>query len=161
MPVIKLQTLIKANKTLAFDLSRSIDLHQISTTQTNEKAIAGLTSGLIGPDEWVTWKAKHFGFYQTLTSKITGYDRPHFFADEQVKGAFKSFTHEHHFTDHKEGTLLIDIFKYTSPLGFLGQLADHLFLKRYMTRFLIQRNTVIKTYAESGRWREVLEEMGY
>lgn len=54
MPRIKLQTEVKANKELVFDLARSIDLHQLSTEQTNETAIAGKTSGLIETGESVT-----------------------------------------------------------------------------------------------------------
>ncbi|MFX8875810.1 hypothetical protein ABTM97_19785, partial [Acinetobacter baumannii] len=74
-----------------FDLARSIDLHQISTAETNEKAIAGKTNGLINLNETVTWEATHFGIRQKLTSKITKFDRPYHFRDEQVKGAFKCF----------------------------------------------------------------------
>ncbi|WP_373516521.1 hypothetical protein [Pricia sp.] len=70
MPRIELRTEIKADKEIVFDLSRSIlDLHRISTEYTNEEAIAGKTSGLIGLNESVAWKAKHFGIYQRLTSK--------------------------------------------------------------------------------------------
>ena len=161
MPVIKLVTKIKTDKAIVFDLSRSIDLHKVSTEHTNEIAIAGRTSGLIELHETVTWRAKHFGIYQTLTSKITAYDRPHFFVDEMLKGAFKSFRHEHHFetysfADFENGTSMTDIFDYQSPLGLLGQLADTLFLKNYMTQFLQKRNETVKEFAESGRWREVM-----
>ena len=88
MPRIVLRTEIKADKEIVFDLSRSIDLHKISTENTNETAIAIKTSGLIGLNESVTWRAKHFGIYQKLTSKLTEYDRPNYFADEMVKGGF-------------------------------------------------------------------------
>ena len=44
-----------------------------------------------------------------------------------------------------------DIFEYKSPLGFLGKIADFLFLERYMRNFLIERNTMIKEFAESGQ----------
>lgn len=71
MPRIELRTKIKADKQIVFDLSRSIDLHKTSTEQTNETAISGKTSGLIELNETVTWRAKHFGFYQNLTSNIT------------------------------------------------------------------------------------------
>ena len=133
MPRIELRTEIKANKEIVFDLSRSIDLHKISTEHTNEEAVAGKTSGLIGLNESVTWKAKHFGIYQRLTSKVTEFDRPNYFVDELVNGAFKNFRHEHHFTDLNDGTLMKDFFDYKSPLGILGKLADNLFLKTYMT----------------------------
>jgi hypothetical protein len=63
MPKIELHTEIDAPIERVFDLARSIDLHMLSTSHTNEKAIAGKTSGLIGLGEWVTWRAKHLGFY--------------------------------------------------------------------------------------------------
>jgi len=156
MPRIELRTEIKANKEIVFDLSRSIDLHKISTEHTNEKAIAGKTSGLIGLDESVTWRAKHFGIYQNLTSKITEFDRPDYFADEMVKGTFKGFKHEHHFTKLNGGTLMTDYFDYQSPLGFLGRLADKLFLKKYMTDLLEKRNRTVKEFAETGKWKELM-----
>ncbi|RAJ08937.1 SRPBCC family protein [Arenibacter echinorum] len=148
MPRIELRTEINAPKEIVFDLSRSIDLHKISTQHTNEEAIDGITTGLIGLNESVTWKAKHFGIYQNLTSKVTEFDRPNYFADEMVKGAFKSFKHEHHFTDLNQGTLMTDFFEYESPTGILGKLADKLFLKKYMMDLLEKRNQTIKEFAE-------------
>jgi|TARA_B110000977_G_C10910489_1_gene429033 ligand-binding SRPBCC domain-containing protein len=158
MPRIEIKTKIKANKNIVFDLSRSIDLHKISTEQTNEEAIAGKTSGLIGINESVTWRAKHFGVYQNLTSKITEFDKPNYFVDEMQKGAFKEFKHEHHFTELNGETLMTDIFNYKSPLGFLGKFADKVFLKKYMTELLTERNRVVKEFAESGKWKELLTE---
>ncbi len=158
MPKIELKTEIKAEKEIVFDLSRSIDLHKISTEQTKEEAIKGKTSGLIGKGEWVTWRAKHFGFYQTLTSKIVELERPDYFVDEMVKGAFKSFRHQHYFTKSDFGTLMIDCFEYKSPLGFLGNLADSLFLEKYMKTLLEKRNQTIKEFAESEIWKEVLKK---
>ncbi|MEQ8244635.1 SRPBCC family protein [Fulvivirga sp.] len=120
MPVITLETRIKAPIELCFDLSRSIDLHKVSTAHTNEEAIAGVTSGLIGLNEFVTWKAKHLGITQTLTTKITEFQYPTSFTDEMEKGAFKSFKHEHIFNKEDNYTLMIDQFDYQSPLGLLG-----------------------------------------
>ena len=158
MPRIEIKTKIKAKKNIVFDLSRSIDLHKISTEQTNEEAIAGKTSGLIGINESVTWRAKHFGVYQNLTSKITEFDKPNYFVDEMQKGAFKEFKHEHHFAELNGETLMTDIFNYKSPLGFLGKFADKVFLKKYMTELLTERNRVVKEFAESGKWKELLNE---
>ncbi|MDO6470307.1 SRPBCC family protein [Maribacter sp. 1_MG-2023] len=155
MPKIVLKTLINAKKEIVFDLSRSIDLHKISTEHTDEEAIAGVTSGLIGLNEWITWRARHFGINQNLTTKITEFEYPNFFSDEMVKGIFKSFKHEHHFENHKNGTLMIDYFDYQSPLGFLGKIADNLFLKKYMTDLLAKRNTTIKQFAESDKWKQI------
>ncbi|TKC09692.1 SRPBCC family protein [Pedobacter frigoris] len=148
MPVIRLETFIDAPKQTVFDLARSIDLHQVSTAHTNEKAVAGKTSGLIELNEWVTWEARHFGIVQKLTSKITAMNAPDYFVDEMVSGAFKSFRHEHVFEARGDGTLMIDVFTYISPLGVFGKLADQLFLEKYMSTLLVQRNKVVKEYAE-------------
>ena len=157
MPKIELEIEINAPIELVFDLSRSIDLHQLSTHQTNEKAISGKTKGLLELNDSVTWRAKHFGIYQNLTSKITRYDRPNFFTDEMQKGAFKEFQHEHFFTKKEQSTIVRDVFKFKSPLGFLGLLANKLFLENYMRNFLIDRNLAIKKCAESNQWREILK----
>ncbi|MEQ8470371.1 MAG: SRPBCC family protein [Marinoscillum sp.] len=156
MPVIILKTEINAPIDRCFDLSRSIDLHKISTEHTNEEAIAGVTSGLISLNESVTWRAKHFGIYQKLTTKITGFNSPRFFVDEMVRGAFNRFRHEHHFEVVENGTLMTDIFDYQSPFGILGQLFGVIVLERYMTKLLIKRNETIKDFAESNKWKLVL-----
>lgn len=158
MPIIKLQSSIKAPIKRVFDLSRSIDLHKITTAHTKEEAIAGKTSGLIEMDESVTWRAKHFGIYQKLTSKITAFDSPNYFVDEMQNGAFKSFKHEHIFTEYEGFTVMIDVFDYTSPFGIIGKLADKLFLENYMSKLLEKRNQVIKDFSESDDWKEVLNE---
>jgi ligand-binding SRPBCC domain-containing protein len=157
MPTIHTELKINAPISRVFDLSRSIDLHVISTHQTKEQAVGGKISGLISLNETVTWRTKHFGIYQNLTSKITEFDRPNSFTDEMIQGAFKHFKHNHSFTEHEGITTMTDTFEYSSPLGWLGILADFLFLKRYMTDLLKRRNDVIKLYAESDKWRTILK----
>jgi len=150
MPSIHLTTIINAPIQVCFDLSRSIDLHMVSTAETGEHVIAGRTSGLIELNDTVTWRAKHLGVWQNLTSKITEFNPPNYFVDEMVSGAFKSFRHEHHFEESNKDTLMKDAFTFESPFGVLGTLANQLFLTKYMTYFLEERNKVIKDYAESG-----------
>jgi len=77
-------------------------------------------------------------------------NKPHYFCDEMVKGAFKRFSHEHFFEEEGNITIMKDVFDYTSPFGFFGKLADKLFLENYMTRFLAERNEVIKRVAEEN-----------
>lgn len=157
MPIIELKTVIFAAIQRVFDLSRSIDLHKISTVKTNEEAVAGRMSGLIMLNESVTWRAKHFGITQLLTSKITAFQNPNYFVDEMTSGAFKKFKHEHLFESKDGGVMMIDKFDFTSPLGLLGRLADVLFLKKYMTSLLEERNRVIKDFAETDQWEAVLQ----
>lgn len=156
MPKIHLETKIIAAIDIVFDLSRSVDLHKISTAHTNEEAIAGRTTGLVEANDSITWRAKHFGKTQELTSLITAVEKPTYFADEMVKGAFKRFKHEHIFSEENGMVLMKDVFDYDAPFGILGRLADVLFLEKYMTTFLEKRNLVIKEFAESEKWKEVL-----
>ena len=150
MAIIKIITKINSDQKTVFDLSRNIDFHIESAKGTSEKAIDGKTSGLIQLDESVTWEAKHFGIKQQLTTKITHFNSPNFFVDEMTKGIFKSFIHEHHFEKTDNGTKMIDILNYKSPLGFLGKIADFLFLKSYLTHFLRVRNKIIKLHIEKN-----------
>jgi ligand-binding SRPBCC domain-containing protein len=158
MPTIHLTTFIAAPADRVFDLCRSIDLHRKSMAHTNEEAVAGTTNGLINIDETVTWKAKHLMKTRILKSKITAMNRPLSFTDEMVSGDFKSLKHEHHFKSIENGTLLIDLFSYETPYGSLGRLANALFLTGYLKKMLEKRNQTIKEYAESDKWKFVLDK---
>jgi ligand-binding SRPBCC domain-containing protein len=157
MPTIKLTTYIKSNIETCFDLATSIDLHKLSTSQTNEQAIGGITKGLIKFNEFVTWQATHFGIKQELTSKITGYTRPFHFRDEQIKGPFKSIKHDHFFEQNGEEIIMKDVFDFESPFGIFGQLFNQLVLTGYLRNFLITRNNLIKEFAETGKWKTILD----
>ncbi|MDB5281028.1 MAG: hypothetical protein JWO06_103 [Bacteroidota bacterium] len=156
MPCISLTTEIKAPIERCFDLSRSIDLHVVSTSGTDEKAVGGRTSGLIEKNETVTWQAVHLGVKQNLTSLITEFEYPNFFVDEMISGAFKSFRHEHRFTEKGGVTIMDDKFTFKSPLGFIGEAFNALYLTNYITRFLLKRNAVIKEYAEVEGWKKLV-----
>lgn len=156
MPVIEIETKIKAPIEVCFDLATSIDLHMLSTEGTNEKAIDGITSGCVNQGDFVTWEATHFGIRQQLTSVIPIVNRPFHFKDEQKKGAFKYFKHDHYFLQQREFTVMKDRFEFESPYGIFGKIFNSLVLTNYMRKFLIQRNLMIKDFAESGKWREIL-----
>lgn len=158
MAIIKLETTIKSDINSCFDLSRSIDLHTLSTAKTNEQAIDGVTSGLINLGESVTWEATHFAIRQKLTSKVTAFDRPFHFRDEQIKGAFKYILHDHYFEQKNEIVIMKDIFEFQSPFGLIGKLFDKIVLKSYLTKFLIVRNEMIKEFAETDRWKSILKK---
>ena len=156
MAKIHLTSFIAAPIERVFDLSRSINLHQISTASSNEKAIDGVLTGLINKDETVTWQAKHLFKTRLFTSKITEMKSPDFFIDEMIKGDFTSFHHEHHFKAAHNGTIMIDIVNFETPYGKIGKMANAIFLKRYLQKFLIKRNEVIKDYAETQKWKTIL-----
>ena len=157
MPTIRLETLINASPERCFDLSLSVDLHRLSVAHTHERPIAGVTSGLMKLDDTVTWEAVHFGIKQHLTTKITTYDRPYRFTDEMMQGTFKEITHIHEFIPQSSGTLMLDLFTFSAPLGVLGRLAEALFLTRYMRGLLLTRNRYLKQATEGNTGSELLQ----
>lgn len=123
----------------AFDLAADIDAHVASMSKSAERAVAGVTSGRIGLGESVTWRARHFGLWFTLTVRITTLVRPERFVDEQTHGPFRAFRHEHLFVaDGRGGTVMTDIVDVSSPV--FGALAEKLILVPYLRRLLAQRN---------------------
>ena len=156
MAIIELTTEIDAPISRVFDLARSIDLHTDSTSKTGEHAVAGVTSGLIGAGEEVTWRARHFGVWQSLTVRVDMYDPPTHFSDRMLRGAFRQMVHHHYFASTSRGTTMRDVLEFHSPFGVLGRIVDAFVLKRYLRSFLVERNRVIKATAESDGWRRYL-----
>ncbi|MFL5383700.1 MAG: SRPBCC family protein [Longimicrobiaceae bacterium] len=156
MVTIELRTFIAAPPERVFDLSRSIDLHRRSMAGSREEAVAGRASGLIGMGETVTWRARHFGVRQRLTVRISGCERPRWFRDELVRGAFATMVHDHHFDPVDGGTEMRDVFRVSAPAAPIGRMIERLVLTRYMTRLLADRNAVIKAAAEGDEWRKLL-----
>ena len=151
MPVIRVQTDIAAPPEVCFDLARSVDAHVDSTRATGERAVAGVTSGLLNLGDEVTFRARHFGVTQELTSHITVFDRPRHFRDEMLRGAFRRLVHDHYFEPLPSGTRMIDVFDFTAPFGLIGRAAEALFLTSYLRRFLGTRARILKDLAEAKR----------
>ncbi|MEJ8632505.1 SRPBCC family protein [Streptomyces sp. MS2.AVA.5] len=83
----------------------------------------------------VTWRLK---------ARITSYDRPRCFVDEQESGPFKRWRHAHHFEpDGTGGTIMRDVVEFASPLGPVGRIVDRLLLRRYMPRLIRIRNAYL------------------
>lgn len=151
MTTINLITKINAPIQTVFDLNRNIDVHKLSISKSKELAINGITSGLINLNETVTWKGKHFGFYQTHKSLITSMKIPSYFVDEMVEGRFKSFRHLHTFTEENGIVIMKDEVQYETPFGIFGKLFDKLILRSYLTNLIGERNEFIKNLVENQK----------
>jgi ligand-binding SRPBCC domain-containing protein len=158
MPNIHLTTFIAAPVERVFDLSRNIDLHKESMTKHKEEAVAGTRFGLIEKDETVTWKAKHLFKTRVLRTKITEMVKPMVFVDEQAKGDFKMLKHEHHFKPCENGTIMIDVIHFETPYGAMGRWFNALYLTRYIKKLIEQRNQTIKEFAETDKWKKLLNK---
>src|SRR5215469_16595650 len=144
-------TLIAAPIARCFDLARSVEAHLAGNVHCGEAAVAeaGVTSGLLGPGQRVTWRARHFGIRHRLTSEITAIDPPAYFQDTMIEGPFRSMQHDHTFRTLPSGlTEMADAFHFAAPLPVLGRLAEILVLRSYMQTLLRERNAVLKRLAE-------------
>lgn len=149
MPTIILETKINAPAETCFDLMRDIRLHTETTSQTDEKAVAGVTDGMIALGQTVTFEGKHFGMRQRLTVKVVEFERPNLFVDEMTEGTFKAFKHIHEFEPSESGTLMRDTLVWTSPFGILGRVVDILLLEPHLRGLVNRRNLMLKQIAET------------
>jgi ligand-binding SRPBCC domain-containing protein len=148
MPTLDLETYIAAPTEVCFDLSLDVGLHTASTFPSSERAIAGVTSGVMRLGDEVTWEARHFRIPWHMTSRIVEHDRPQRFVDEMQRGPFGRWRHGHLFESINDGTRMRDRIHFASPLGPLGWVVDTLVLRTYMTRLIERRNTHLKRVAE-------------
>ena len=151
MPHLELVNRIRAPRGECFDLALSVDAHARSMAKSGERPIAGVLTGSMRLGETVTWQGRHFGLPFRLTSTISAYERPSRFVDEQIRGPFAFWHHEHLFDAVTETeTEMIDRVDFRSPAGPIGLLVDRLLLERYMRRLLGVRNAYLITELERG-----------
>ena len=144
MPRIELVTVIKAPQAACFDLSISVDAHAASMATSGEHPIAGVLHGMMKLGDTVTWQGRHFGLGFRLTSTISAYERPVRFVDDQVRGPFDHWHHEHLFEPAgPAGTRMTDCIDYRSPAWIVGTVVDRVFLAGYMRRLIQQRNAYL------------------
>ena len=157
MAAVRLSTRIDAPPERVFDLARSVDLHVETMAGTDEAAVAGVTSGLLGPGDDVRWRARHFGVEFTLDAHVAEYDRPHYFRDVMTDGPFASLSHEHVFEPTDDGgTVMRDVVTFRLPFWPVGWLADRALVEEHLTDLLTDRNVRLREVAESEEWRDYL-----
>lgn len=142
-----LVNLVRCRPETLFDLSLDVDLHVRSMAAWRERVVGAPTSPL-GLEDVVTWKARHFGLPFTMTSRIAELERPQRFVDEQVRGPFASFRHEHLFEQVEGGTRMTDHVAFDAPLGPLGDLAESAVLRRRLRHLIEVRNAMLVAEAQ-------------
>lgn len=156
MPTIHLTTFIAAPVERVFNLSRSIELHRLSMQAFGEEAVAGIRNGLINNGETVTWRAKHLLKKRILRVKIIAMKKPEQYTSEQLTGDFKEMKHEHWFKPCDNGTIMIDLFHFETPYGVIGRIFNKIYFSNYIKKILEQRNSFIRDYAETEKWKNLL-----
>jgi ligand-binding SRPBCC domain-containing protein len=156
MSKIHITTFIAAPIERVFDLSRHLALYKFLFQNRNEKFSAATGSNLIAKNETMSINVKHAGKTRVSLLKITEFMKPLAFTEEQVKGDLENFKHEHHFRQIENGTIIIDILDFGRPRDLIGKLLGKVYLKKYLEQLVMKRNEVIRSYAETEKWRAVL-----
>ena len=145
------ETVIHAPVERCFDMARDVAAHVESAAFSGEKLVPpGKLEGTLGLGDLVAFEGRHFGMRQRFVARITEVTPPRRFVDEMVTGAFRRLRHEHEFVMHAEGTLMRDILEWESPLGFVGRIADALFVRRHMEWFVRTKQENLKRIIERG-----------
>jgi ligand-binding SRPBCC domain-containing protein len=145
---LELRTVIAAPVELVYELSLSVEEHVASMGRSGEDAVGARRSGTLRNGDEVTWRGRHFGLPFTMTSRVVTTDPPHSFVDEQVRGPFARFRHEHRFTSGLDATVMLDRVSFDAPLGVLGDIVEAMVLRRYLAKIIGERNAYLKTRAE-------------
>ncbi|GGV70926.1 SRPBCC family protein [Streptomyces longisporoflavus] len=144
-------TRIAASPATVFDLSLDVDLHTASMADSGERIVGGVRAGRMALGDTVTWEARHFGVRWKMTSRISAYDRPGMFVDEQVAGPFKRWHHTHYFApDGRGGTVMRDVIEFAAPFGLVGVGVETVALGRYMHKLIDMRNVHVREWAEAA-----------
>lgn len=157
MNKIEFNTHIKAPIERCFDLSRSIDFHKISLSPVvKEESVAGCTTGLIGHNQHALMQSKLWGYHFSTELKIAKFNPPYFLSYEIADSHFESAIHDYYFYDISGETVMVNHFYYKFKLGLLGEMANLLFLEKYIIGIITQRNDLLREYAETNKWKDVL-----
>ena len=150
MVSLEVQTYVAAPPAVCFDLARDVDFHAQSLAHTGERVIYRPGRALLELGDEVEFEGRHFGVRQRLRARIEQLDRPRAFRDVMVRGAFRSFAHDHVFEPVAGGTLMRDRLRFAAPLGPLGWVVERLVLRPYLARLIAARGRALKHAAENG-----------
>ncbi|MEU1015686.1 SRPBCC family protein [Streptomyces sp. NPDC005900] len=144
MPRFEVVTAVAAPPERVCEACLDVEAHTRSMADAAERAVGGRTRGALSLGDTVTFEARHFGLTWRLTARITSYDPPRCFVDEQESGPFKRWHHSHRFEpDGTGGTVMRDVIEFASPFGLLGRVADRTVLHWYMPRLIRTRNAYL------------------
>ncbi len=95
----------------------------------------------------ITYKIKPFlNIPINWCTEITHIKDMHFFVDEQRKGPYNIWHHEHHFKAVEGGTLMTDILHYDIGKSIFGWIAGKLFVDKQVENIFLFRYKALEKY---------------
>jgi ligand-binding SRPBCC domain-containing protein len=120
--------------------SQPKNLFELTPPSLNLKFTNELFGAVMYPGQVITYNVKPlFGIPLFWMTEITHVDKPNFFVDEQRRGPYSMWHHEHHFKPIVGGVEMTDLVHYALPLGGLGRLAHTAFVKKQLDQIFAYR----------------------
>jgi ligand-binding SRPBCC domain-containing protein len=128
------------------------NLARITPTNVNFKMISISGGERAYPGQRITIEVNVLpGISRKWVTEITKVNAPHYFSDEQLSGPFAMFQHQHHFKEVKGGVKMTDEVNYAVPLGWLGQLANSIFVARQLNSTFDYRYKILEELFSKNR----------
>jgi ligand-binding SRPBCC domain-containing protein len=128
--------------------SRPENLVKITPASLDFKITSELNGKEIYTGQLITYKVRPLlGIGLIWVSEITHVERHKLFVDEQRKGPYKMWHHEHHFKSVNGGTEMTDIVQYKIPFGILGSLGLPIVQKQLEGIFSYRRQKVKEMFS--------------
>lgn len=153
--IFEAETLLKAPLDTVWDFfSSASNLARITPPEMDFK-ILGNVQGDIYEGMLINYRVRPlFGigvFWQTEISEVK---KPHEFTDRQLKGPYSMWEHTHTFNRTDQGVLMKDVVRYSLPLGFLGDIAHAVIVKRKIADIFRFRENILRERFNHTGWQD-------
>jgi ligand-binding SRPBCC domain-containing protein len=97
------------------------------------------------PGMIITYKVRPLlGIPLTWVSEITHISEKKYFIDEQRIGPYAMWHHQHFIEPFENGVMMTDIVSYKPPFGFIGHIANALFIRKQLEGIFAYRESALK-----------------
>ena len=126
-------------------ISSPANLKKITPDYMGFDITSKLNSNKMYPGMIISYKVSPvLGLKMTWVTEITHVKEKEYFVDEQRIGPYKIWHHEHHVKEINGGVEMIDIVSYAPPFGFLGSMANSLFIKKQLEEIFNYRTVALE-----------------
>ncbi len=126
-------------------MSSPKNLDEITPIWMNFEITSKNTNQNMYPGMIITYNVTPFlNLKMVWITEITHIEDHILFIDEQKIGPYKMWHHEHRFEQVDDGILMTDTITYVPPFGLLGMLANHLFIKKRITKIFDYRKNILE-----------------
>jgi ligand-binding SRPBCC domain-containing protein len=127
--------------------SSPVNLKKITPEYMGFKITSDLGDGKMYPGQIISYIVTPvLGIPMSWTTEITHVLDKKYFVDEQRFGPYSLWHHQHWFKEVEGGVEMTDIVNYGLPLGFLGRIANHIFVEKQLKEIFDYREKVVGQY---------------